>query len=338
REFRAKVLGSDSATDIAVLRIDAKNLPSVRLDDPDQLQVGDPVLAIGTPFGFEHSATQGIVSAKGRSLPGDGYVPFIQTDAAVNPGNSGGPLFAADGGVVGINAQIYSRTGGFEGLSFAIPINVALKVKDQILATGHVRHARLGVTIQDLSQPLADSFGLPRPDGALVGSVSPDSAAAAAGLRSGDVVTEINGQPVLSSGDLSSRIGLMAPGEKVRLKVWRGKSSREVDVKLGSADDGGQQSASNDGGAQGEQLGLALRPLTREEARQEHVNSGLVVEGVDGPAARAGIQPGDVVLAVNGKPVSSVQQVRDVLAQKPKSVALLIERDGDRIFVPVRLG
>ena len=198
REFKAKVLGSDAATDIAVLRIDAKNLPVVRLGDAQQLQVGDPVLAIGSPFGFEQTATQGIVSAIGRSLPGDTAVPFIQTDAAVNPGSSGGPLFDASGAVVGINAQIYSRSGGYQGLSFAIPINVALKVKDQIVATGRASHARLGVTVQDLNQTLAESFGLQRPDGALIANVAPDSAAAAAGLMPGDVVTEINGEPIRS--------------------------------------------------------------------------------------------------------------------------------------------
>ena len=200
REYSAKVLGLDTATDIAVLRIDAKDLPVVRLGDPKSLEVGDPVLAIGAPYGLEQTATQGIVSAKGRSLPGDAVVPFIQTDAAVNPGNSGGPLFDGSGSVVGINAQIYSRSGGFQGLSFAIPINVALKVKDQIVATGKAQHGRLGVTVQDLNQSLADSFGLKRVDGALISNVAPDSAAAEAGLKSGDVITEVNGEPVLRSG------------------------------------------------------------------------------------------------------------------------------------------
>ncbi|MDQ6681430.1 MAG: Do family serine endopeptidase [Pseudomonadota bacterium] len=337
REYTAKVLGTDTATDIAVLRIDAKGLPTVRLGDPRQLEVGDPVLAIGAPFGLEQSATQGIVSAKGRSLPGDAVVPFIQTDAAVNPGNSGGPLFDGTGAVVGINAQIYSRSGGFQGLSFAIPINVALKVKDQIVSTGKAVHARLGVTVQDLNQALADSFGLKRPDGALVANVSPNSAAAAAGLKSGDVITEVNGEPIVRSGELSSLIGLASPGEQVKLKVMRDHEAREIDAKLGSAESG-KHVADSGASAQDGQLGLALRALTPEERREAKVEQGMVDEGVDGAAAKAGIQAGDVLLAVNGKPVQSIDQVKSVLDSKPKSVALLVQRDGEKIFVPVKLG
>ena len=292
REFKAKVLGTDPTTDIAVLRIDAKGLPTVRLGDAQQLQVGDPVLAIGSPFGFEQTATQGIVSAKGRSLPGDAAVPFIQTDAAVNPGNSGGPLFDGTGAVVGINSQIYSQSGGYQGLSFAIPINVALKVKDQIVATGKAQHARLGVTIQDLNQTLAQSFGLERPDGALIASVAPGSAAAAAGLKSGDVVTEVDGEPIVRSGSLSSRIGLATPGETVKLKVWRDKAPREVEVKLGSADDGGKTPAGRRKEVEPGQLGLALRPLTPDERTQAKLEQGLLVEGVAGPSARAGLDAG----------------------------------------------
>lgn len=338
REFKAKVLGSDTSTDIAVLRIDAKNLPIVRLGDAQQLQVGDPVLAIGSPFGFEQTATQGIVSAKGRSLPGDAAVPFIQTDAAVNPGNSGGPLFDGTGAVVGINAQIYSQSGGYQGLSFAIPINVALKVKDQIVATGRASHARLGITVQDLNQTLAESFGLSRPDGALVANVAPESAAAASGLAAGDVITEVNGEPIVRSGDLSSRISLATPGETVRLKVWREKSAREIAVKLGRAEDGNNTQAQRESETQSGQLGLALRPLTLEERARTHLQAGLVVEGVSGSAARAGVMPGDVLLAINGLPLKSIDQVRGVMEHKPKSVALLIFRGGDRIFVPVELG
>ena len=243
REYSAKVLGVDTATDIAVLRIDAKDLPVVRLGDPRNLEVGDPVLAIGAPYGLEQTATSGIVSAKGRSLPGDAVVPFIQTDAAVNPGNSGGPLFDGTGSVVGINSQIYSRSGGFQGVSFAIPINVALKVKDQIVATGKAQHGRLGVTVQDLNQSLADSFGLKRVDGALVSNVAPDSAAAAAGLKSGDVITEVNGEPVMRSGSLSSLIGMSAPGERVKLKVWRDHAERTIEARLGGGDKEAKQVA-----------------------------------------------------------------------------------------------
>ena len=338
REYKAKVLGADPATDIAVLKIDAKNLPTVRLGDATRLEVGDPVLAIGSPFGFEETATAGIVSAKGRSLPGDSYVPFIQTDAAVNPGNSGGPLFNGSGEVVGINAQIYSQSGGYQGLAFAIPINVALKIKDQIVATGHAQHARMGVTIQDLNQTLASSFGLTKPDGALVASVAPDSPAASAGLKPGDVITELNGEPIASSGALSSRIGLMTPGEKIKLKVWRDKSPTELTVKLTNTEDQTQTASSGGSEAGQGHLGLALRPLTRDERAQAKVDHGLVIENASGPAARAGIESGDVLLAINGKPVNSVQDVKSVLSGKPKSVALLVDRDGNRIFVPVNLG
>ncbi len=338
REFKAKVLGTDPTTDVAVLRIDAKGLPTVRVGDAQQLQVGDPVMAIGSPFGFEQTATQGIVSAKGRSLPGDAAVPFIQTDAAVNPGNSGGPLFDGTGAVVGINSQIYSQSGGYQGLAFAIPINVALKVKDQIVATGKAQHARLGVTIQDLNQTLAQSFGLERPDGALIANVSPGSAAAAAGLKSGDVVTEVNGEPIVRSGSLSSRIGLATPGETVKLTVWRDKSPRNVEVKLGSADDGGKVAANGKQEVEPGQLGLALRPLTPDERAQAKIEQGLLIEGVAGPAARAGLAQGDVLLAINGQAVGSIEQVKSMMEKKPKSVALLVERRGERIFVPVNLG
>ncbi len=338
REFSAKVLGIDTATDIAVLRIDAKDLPVVRLGDPKSLEVGDPVLAIGAPYGLEQTATSGIVSAKGRSLPGDAVVPFIQTDAAVNPGNSGGPLFDGSGSVVGINSQIYSRSGGFQGVSFAIPINVALKVKDQIVATGKAQHGRLGVTVQDLNQSLADSFGLKRVDGALVSNVAPNSAAAAAGLKSGDVITEVNGEPVLRSGSLSTLIGMSAPGEHVKLKVWRDRTEHTIEAKLGGTEKDAKQLA--DASASGEHgaLGLTLRPLTQEEKREAKIDAGLVVEDVDGAAERAGIVAGDVLLAINGKTVQSIDQIKSVMEGKPKSVALLVQREGEKIFVPVKLG
>ncbi|MEO8152456.1 MAG: Do family serine endopeptidase [Rhizobacter sp.] len=338
REFAAKVLGADTTTDIAVLRIAAKDLPVVRLGNPKLIEVGDPVMAVGAPFGFEQTATQGIVSAKGRSLPGDSVVPFIQTDAAVNPGNSGGPLFDGTGAVVGINAQIYSQSGGYQGLAFAIPIDVALKVKDQIVATGKATHGRLGVTVQDINQSLAESFGMKRPDGALVASVQRNSAAAKAGLKPGDVITEVNGEPIVRSGSLSSLIGMASPGEKVKLKVWRDQSSHEIDAKLGGAEEGDKEAADNDKSDQGGQLGLALRPLTREERHQIQSEGGMVIENVSGAAARAGIEAGDVLVAINGKPVTSIDQVKSVMSAKPKSVALLVERDGERIFVPVNLG
>ena len=337
RELKAVVLGADSATDIAVLRANVTGLPTVKLGDPNTLQVGDYVLAIGAPFGFEQSATAGIVSAKGRSLPGDASVPFIQSDAAVNPGNSGGPLFDVGGNVIGINAQIYSQSGGYQGLSFAIPIDVALRSKDQIVATGHASHARLGVTIQDLNQALADSFGLNRPDGALVAGVVPDSPAAAAGLRSGDVITRINGNPIERSGDLSSQIAAITPGTHVTLGVWRDHAAREVGVKLASAELASDSHAPSNDDRKG-RLGLSLRPLTKEERAQGDAQSGLVVEEATGPAAMAGIEPGDVVLGINGQPAQSVAQLHDLLESHPKSVALLIEREGQKLFVPVQPG
>jgi serine protease Do len=335
REFAAKVLGSDGATDVAVLKIEAKGLPTVNLGDSKSVQVGDYVLAIGAPFGFEQTATQGIVSAKGRSLPGDSYVPFIQTDAAVNPGNSGGPLFDAAGRVVGINAQIYSRSGGFQGLAFAIPIDVALHVKDELVAHGQVEHARLGVTLQDLSAPLAESFGMKSPDGALVSSVAKGGAAAEAGLKAGDVITAFDGTPVHTAGDVSSRVGLARPGEQLALQVWRDKSSRTVSVALGKAraENAGAVATAEHGS-----LGLAVRPLQRSEMREAGVDHGLLIEQASGPAREAGVQVGDVLLAVNGKPVNAVDQVREVMRQQPKHVALLIARDGQQIFVPVNLG
>jgi serine protease Do len=338
REFSAKVLGIDPTTDIAVLRIAAKDLPVVRLGDSRRLEVGDPVMAIGSPYGFEQTATSGIVSAKGRSLPGDAVVPFIQTDAAVNPGNSGGPLFDAGGAVIGVNSQIYSQSGGFQGLSFAIPIDVALKIKNQIVATGKATHARLGVTVQDVNQTLAESFGLNKPGGALVANVTKDSAAAGAGLKPGDVVLEVNGEAVERSGMLSSLIGLSAPGDRVKLKVWRDKAVREIDVKLGNADAQTAMAEDEGASAQGGSLGLALRPLTRGERQEAQVEGGLLIEGASGPAARAGVTPGDVLLAINGRPVQSADQVREVMKGKPKNVALLVQRNGETIFVPLKLG
>ncbi len=338
REYKAKVLGSDTATDVAVLKIDAKDLPVVQLGNPERLGVGDYVLAIGSPFGFEQSATAGIVSAKGRSLPGDAYVPFIQTDVAVNPGNSGGPLFDANGNVVGINSQIYSRTGGYEGISFAIPIDVALHVKDQLVQHGKVQHARLGVTIQEVNQTLADSFKLPQPNGALVSSVVPGSAAAKAGVEPGDVILKYNGQQIVRSGDLPALVGMSRPGDKAKLDVWRGGKSIELSTTLAEATD---KVASSDTGGSAKthgKLGLAVRPLSPEERQESHLSSGLMIEGVGGAAARAGIEQGDVIVAVNGKPVRSVEQLQDLLSKESKHVALLIQRGDEKIFVPVPLG
>jgi serine protease Do len=338
REFKAKVLGADRTSDIAVLKIDAHGLPTVQLGDSDQLGVGDYVLAIGEPFGLEETATAGIVSAKGRSLPDGGYVPFIQTDAAVNPGNSGGPLFDANGAVVGINAQIYTTSGGYQGVSFAIPINLAVQVKDQIVKTGKVAHARLGVEVQTLNQSLADSFKLPTPNGALIAKIEPDSAAAEAGLRVGDVILKVNGKPIVDAGQLSARIGAEAPGDKTSLDVWRDGKSLSVSVKIGSAAGAAETLDAGESANAPGRLGLALRPLNPEERQQAGVAGGLLVEGSQGHAAEAGIQPGDVVLSVDGTPVQSVEQLRKMVQQHDKQIALLIQRGSTRLFVPVGLG
>jgi serine protease Do len=337
REFKARVLGADAVTDIAVLRINGSDFPTVKLGDDRQLQVGDPVLAIGSPFGFERSATQGIVSAKGRSLPGDVAVPFIQTDAAVNPGNSGGPLFDGGGAVVGINAQIYSQSGGFQGLSFAIPISVAMKITDEIVSTGSVVHARLGVEVQDLSQALANSFSLSKPEGALISRVMPDSSAEVAGLQAGDVITEIDGQPIVRSGDLRSQISMSSPGKSVMLTVWRDRGFKKIKAKLGEAQNMPQVVSSVEAEASSNNLGLVLRPLTRSEQAATDLQGGLLVQSVAGASARAGILPGDVLLAVNGQFLKSIAPLTAMLAKKPESVALLILRGGERIFVPVEL-
>ena len=338
REFQAKVLGSDPKTDVAVLKIDAKNLPTVPLGSARNLKVGEWVLAIGSPFGFENSVTAGVVSAKGRSLPDDSFVPFIQTDVAVNPGNSGGPLFNTRGEVVGINSQIYSQTGGYQGLSFAIPIELATKVRDQIVATGHASHARLGVAVQEVNQTLAESFELDKPEGALVSSIDPGGPADKAGLKTGDVIRKVNGQSIVASSDLPAVIGWATPGEKITLDIWRQGKPRELTATLGDASGKAARVAKADDGVGKGKLGLALRPLQAQEKRDAGVENGLLVENAAGPSAVAGVQPGDVLVAVNGTAVKSVDQVRELVAKSNKSVALLIQRDGNKIFVPVRVG
>ncbi|EHK65057.1 DegQ family serine endoprotease [Achromobacter arsenitoxydans] len=337
REYKAKVLGADPQTDVAVIKIEAKNLPVVKVGDVNRLQVGEWVLAIGSPYGLENTATAGIVSAKGRSLPDDTSVPFIQTDVAVNPGNSGGPLFNDRGEVVGINSQIYSRTGGFQGLSFSIPIDLAYKIKDQIVEHGKVQHARLGVTVQEVNQDLANSFKLDSPSGALVSSVEKGSAAEKAGLQPGDVVRKIDGRTIVSSGDLASTITMAAPGEKIKLDVWRSGAQKELVATLGGAPKDKTQASADGQEVQRGQLGLALRPLSPQE-QQASGSEGLLIERSIGPSAKAGIQPGDVLLSLNGVPVHDVGQVKAELAKAGKTVALLVQRGEDKIFVPVQVG
>ena len=336
REYKAKVVGLDKASDIAVLKIDATNLPVVKLPAADNVQVGEWVLAIGSPYGFENTVTAGIVSAKSRALPDGSYVPFLQTDVAVNPGNSGGPLFNLNGEVIGINSQIYSRSGGSQGVSFAIPIEVALNVEHQILKNGKVTRGQLGVTIQDVNQSLADSFGLKRPTGALVSSVANDSPAAKAGIEPGDVILRYNDREITTSTELPLLVSSAAPGSTARIEVLRDGQTRHFNVTIGEMKGAKVASAASPEDAHG-RLGIAARPLSPEERRQVGVTGGVLVEQSSGAAADAGIQQGDVILSFNGKPVKSVEELKSMVSKAGKKIALLVLRDDARIFVPVDL-
>ena len=342
REFPAKVIGADERTDVAVIKINGTNLPIVKLGDPSRIKPGQWVLAIGSPFGFENSATAGIISATSRSVPGENYVPFIQTDVPVNPGNSGGPLFNMAGEVIGINSQIFSRTGGFMGVSFAIPIDVARNVEEQLIKTGHVVRGRIGVTIQDVNAQLAESFGLDRPRGALVSSVEKDGPAAHAGIVAGDVILGVGGRPVERFGELSSTIAGMKPGSDVNLALWRNGKEQTVSVKVAELKEQAQN-VSYRGGKPKEEassasaLGLTVRPLDPHEKEQAGTQGSLVVEEVSGPAQAAEVEPGDIILGVNGKRVHTVQELQDAARSAGKNVALLIQREDAQIFVPLRL-
>src|SRR5512139_2591609 len=337
RKFSAKVVGADSRTDVAVIRITASNLPIVKLGDPDKLRVGEAVVAIGSPFGFENSVTAGIVSAKGRSLPSESYVPYIQTDVPINPGNSGGPLFNMKGEVVGINSQIYSRSGGYQGVSFAIPIDVAMDVAEQLKSAGKVSRGWLGVVIQEVTADLADSFGLDRPRGALVSQVQPDSPAAKAGLQASDVILQFNGRPVENSGDLPRMVGMAKPGAKILLQVWRKGRAQDVTVVLGELPDEEQLASRN--GKTYSRGGLALSELTADQRRELNIDRGLLVEEVTGDAARAGIQVGDVILAVNNGKVATVEAFRKAMAAIPKgkSAAILVRRGEGSLYIPLKI-
>ena len=338
REFTAKVVGADKRTDIALIKIDAKTpLPALDLSNPPAPRQGEWVIAIGSPFGFENSVSAGVVSGVHRALPGGQMTPFIQTDVAVNPGNSGGPLLNAAGQVVGVNSQIYSRSGGYMGLSFAIPASVASNVAQQLKAHGKVSHGRLGIGIQGLNQSLAQSFDLPDSNGALVGTVEKDSPAEKAGFKTGDIIRKIDGVAMTDSTDVTSRIGNMAPGTKVNIEVWREGKPVTLTATIGTFDDN-EHVASAGSKAQGQgKLGVAVRPLTPEE-KSEIGHDGLVVENATGPAARAGIQPGDVIVSVGAAKVTTLEQLKRQIEKSGDHVALLIERNGQKIFVPVRVG
>ena len=337
REFKAKVLGVDKTTDVAVIKIDAKNLPAVKIGDPEKTRVGEWVVAIGTPYGLDNTVTSGIVSAKSRSLPGDSAVPFIQTDAAVNPGNSGGPLFNMKGEVIGINSQIFSRSGGFQGVAFAIPIDVAMNVKDQIQQHGKVHHGRLGVSIQDVNQSLADNFGMKDATGALVGSVAKDGAAAKAGVEPGDVILKFDGKAITRSSELPPIVARLTPGSTVAMELWHDGKAKNVNVTIGELEDKATVASAKEDVGQGK-LGVAVRALTEEEKKEAGIAGGVVVEDVAGAAARAGVQPGDVILSVNRTAVKSPEQLKELIGKAGKSVALLVQREDARIFIPVTIG
>jgi len=342
REFKAKVIGADRRTDVALIKIEASGLPAVRFGDPNRLKVGEWVAAIGSPFGFENSVTAGIVSAKGRSLPQENFVPFIQTDVAVNPGNSGGPLFNLRGEVVGINSQIYSRTGGFMGLSFAIPIDVANDIAQQLRASGKVTRGRIGVVIQPITKELADSFGLTKPAGALVNSVEKGGPADKAGIDSGDVILRFDGKAVNSSEDLPRIVGATRPGTKVTVQVWRNKAARDVQVVVAELQDDRAARQSRRGGgkppaAMG-QYGMALADLSEAQRKELKVDGGVLVENAQGPATRAGIRRGDIILAVNNQDVKSVEHFKELMSQfeKGRIVALLIRRGTNSLYIPFK--
>lgn len=345
RELTAELIGSDPRSDLALLKVEAKNLPTVRLGKSRDLEVGEWVLAIGSPFGFDYSVTAGIVSAKGRSLPtaqNENYVPFIQTDVAINPGNSGGPLFDLDGRVIGINSQIYSNSGGFMGVSFAIPIDVAMDVVEQLKADGRVSRGWLGVVIQEVSRDLAESFGLSRPQGALVARVMDDSPAQRAGVKEGDVITSFNGSAIDLSSELPHLVGRVRAGGKAKLKVMRNGSSKTLTVKIGElADIGAKTAGRTDRGSElkATRLGLAVEDLPTQRQEQLSLKGGVVVTKVDGPAAEAGLRPGDVITRLNNKQVKGAKSFAEISADLPagRSVPVLIVRGDVPTFLALRV-
>jgi serine protease Do len=338
REFTAKVVGVDRRTDVAVIKIAGKDLPTARIGDPAKLRTGEWVIAIGSPFGFDNSVTAGIVSATARSLPDGQYTPFIQTDAAVNPGNSGGPLFNMAGEVVGINSQIYSRSGGYMGISFAIPIDIAVGVKDQLIKTGHVQRGRIGVIVQEVGQQLADSFGLDRPRGAIVAQAEAGGPAAKAGVKSGDVILAVDGKPIEHSGQLSAVISQLRPGTKVELEVWRDHASRKITVEVAELKEG-VVTASDRGDGRGHgALGLSVRPLSPAEKRASGLDGGLLVEDAQGPALEADVHAGDVIVGANGQKVTSVDELEAQASKSTRSIALLVNRGGTTLFIPIKIG
>lgn len=343
-ELEAKLVGADPRSDVALLKIEGKNLPTVKLGKSEDLQVGEWVLAIGSPFGFDYSVTAGIVSAKGRSLPNESYVPFIQTDVAINPGNSGGPLFNLNGEVVGINSQIFTRSGGFMGLSFAIPITVALDVADQLKETGKVSRGWLGVVIQEVNKDLAESFGLDRPAGALVAQVVDDGPAAKGGLRVGDVILSLDGNPIIMSSDLPHRVGILKPGTKARLEVMRNGERRTLNVTIGALPEDGEQLAMPRGNGGPERsanrLGVTVTDLTDDQRKSLDLQGGVVIKEVQGgPAVSIGLRPGDVITHLNNQAIKSSQDFAQIAKDLPKnrSVSMRVLRQGRASFITFKL-
>jgi len=343
RELVAELVGADERSDIALLKVDASDLPVVKIGKSRDLKVGEWVMAIGTPFGFDHSVSVGVVSALGRSLPSENYVPFIQTDVAINPGNSGGPLFNLDGEVVGINSQIYSRTGGFMGLSFAIPIDVAMDVVSQIKEQGYVSRGWLGVLIQDVTRELAESFGMQKPMGALVARVLEDSPAAKAGIEVGDVIIEYNGEEVSYSSDLPPLVGRTRVGDKAKLKVMRGGKVKTLLVRIGELppDEQLQQSQESPQKIKTDRLGLSVTDLTAQQRKELQLDEGgvLVDQISDGAAASAGIQRGDVIAKLNNKAITNSKQFKELVDDLPegKSVPVLVIRRSGPLFLALRV-
>ncbi|MDR2000575.1 MAG: DegQ family serine endoprotease [Zoogloeaceae bacterium] len=346
REFKAKVIGADKRTDVALLKIEAANLPVVKMGDPARLKVGEWVVAIGSPFGFDSSVTAGIVSAKGRSLPQENYVPFIQTDVAINPGNSGGPLFNMKGEVVGINSQIYSRSGGFMGLSFAIPIDVAMEIQDQLRASGKVSRGRLGVLIQDVTTELAESFGLATPEGALIASVEKGSPAEKAGMEVGDVILKYDGKPIGRSSDLPRLVGSTKPGARATVQIWHNGSTRDLAVTVGEMPDEKAVAQARHGGKGNEltanRLGLVLSELSAMQKKKTGLEHGLLVESIVSGGGRTDLRSGDILLSLISKGVQtelkSIEQFNGLLTQFDKSsiLTLLVLRGEARVFITIR--
>jgi len=342
RELQATLVGADKSSDIAVLKVEADDLPIVKIGDSDDIKVGEWVLAIGSPFGFEHTATQGIVSALSRSLPDDTYVPFIQTDVAVNPGNSGGPLFNTRGEVIGVNSQIYSRSGGYQGLSFSIPINVAMSIADQLRESGFATRGWLGVRIQNVDQSLAESFGLTKPEGALVSEVTPDSPAAKAGYLPGDIILTFNDKEVPFSNALPPLVGVVKPGDTVNSEVLRDGDRKAIQVTIEALEsdvDNGKKYVAKGRGSSS--LGAAVAPASPEELSSMGIDNGVRVTEVqdDGAAATAGVLPGDIIVSFNRAKVESIRQLESLVEDAPrgKSMPLLIQRDDSPMFMAITL-